>query len=145
MKQVVFSALLLAAATLLVNGASHSQDPDQNLVPFMRAKLQHAQKAMEGMALEDFGLIAKSAQELSLISQAENWQVLQTAEYRRQSTEFRRSADALKTAADKKNLDGAVLAYVDMTMKCVQCHKYVRSVRAASLDFAPLAPGANLK
>ena len=45
------------------------------------------------------------------------------------SVEFRRTADAITAAAKKKNLDGAALAYVDMTMKCVNCHKYVRGVR----------------
>ena len=34
-------------------------------------------------------------------------------------------------AARKKNLDGAVLAYVDLTMKCINCHKYVRGVRVS--------------
>lgn len=134
MRIIILSTILLAAASALAPATSQGQDPDDNLVPFMRAKLQHTQKAMEGLALEDHDLISKSAQELTLISQASNWQVLQTAEYRRQSTEFRRSAEALKTAAEKKNLDGAVLAYVDLTMKCVQCHKYVRSVRAAALE-----------
>jgi len=137
--------ILLAAATILYSPAASHGQADEELAPFMRAKLQHMQKATEGLALEDFELISKSAQEMALISQASNWQVMQTAEYRRQSTEFRRSAEALKIAAEKKNLDGAVLAYVDVTMKCVQCHKYVRSVRAAALDLPLLGPAKQLR
>ena len=30
--------------------------------------------------------------------------------------------------------DATVLAYMDVTMKCVNCHKYVRSIRMAKLD-----------
>jgi cytochrome c556 len=93
---------------------------------FMRAKLGHADKVLEGLAVEDFEMIERAAQELSLASLDSNWQVLQTEDYVRQSAEFRRSCDALKKAAQEKNLDGATLAWLEVTLKCVQCHKYVR-------------------
>ena len=92
----------------------------------MRAKLAHSSEVLEGLALEDFDMIGRGAQELSLASQASSWQVLQTEDYARQSAEFRRSCDTLRTAAKAKNLDGAALAWMDVTMKCIQCHKYVR-------------------
>jgi cytochrome c556 len=101
----------------------------------MRAKLSHSQKVLEGLTTEDFDMIAQNAQAMSLLSQATNWQVLQTPEYLDQSREFRRAADAVTEAAKKKNLDGAALAYVEMTMKCINCHKYVRGVHMAR--FAP--------
>jgi hypothetical protein len=94
--------------------------------PFMRAKLAHSQDVLEGLALEDYEMIARGAQELSLASQASSWQVLQTEDYARQSAEFRRSCDTLRKAAKDRNLDGAALAWMDVTMKCVQCHRYVR-------------------
>jgi cytochrome c556 len=93
---------------------------------FMRAKLAHSSEVLEGLALEDFDMIGRGAQELSLASQASSWQVLQTEDYARQSAEFRRSCDTLRTAAKARNLDGAALAWMDVTMKCIQCHKYVR-------------------
>jgi hypothetical protein len=31
--------------------------------------------------------------------------------------------------ADKENLDGAALAYVQLTLSCVNCHKVVRDSR----------------
>lgn len=99
--------------------------PDRVAV-FMRAKLAHSSAVLEGLALEDFDLIAKGAQELSLASQDSSWQVLQTEDYARQSAEFRRSCDGLGRAAKEKNLDAAALAWMDVTMKCVQCHRYVR-------------------
>ncbi|MCX7412052.1 MAG: hypothetical protein NTW36_01250, partial [Planctomycetia bacterium] len=54
---------------------------------FMRAKLAHSSEVLEGLALEDFDMIARGAQELSLASQASSWQVLQTEDYARQSAE----------------------------------------------------------
>jgi len=99
--------------------------PDQ-VAGFMRAKLAHSQLVLEGLAVEDYDLIDRGAQELSLASQDASWQVLQTEDYARQSAEFRRSCDSLRTAAKGRNLDGAALAWMEVTMKCVQCHKYVR-------------------
>ena len=51
--------------------------------------------------------------------------VLQTPEYRQQSLEFRRSTQSLKKAAEEENLDAAALAYVDVALKCVNCHQYI--------------------
>ncbi|MFM8986786.1 MAG: hypothetical protein ACKONH_12160, partial [Planctomycetia bacterium] len=81
---------------------------------------------LEGLAVEDFDLIEKGAQDLALASQASSWQVLQTEDYARHSDEFRRSCNALRAAAKARNLDGAALAWMEVTMKCIQCHKYVR-------------------
>lgn len=116
--------LALAAADSLAQTAARPE-PDK-VALFMRAKLAHADHVLEGLAVEDFEMIERAAQELSLASLDSNWQVLQTEDYVRQSAEFRRSCDALKKAAQEKNLDGATLAWLEVTLKCVQCHKYVR-------------------
>jgi hypothetical protein len=121
---VAAAGLGLAAADSLAQAAA---PPEADKVAvFMRAKLAHADHVLEGLAIEDYGMIERAAQELSLASLDSNWQVLQTEDYVRQSAEFRRSCDALKKAAQEKNLDGATLAWVEVTLKCVQCHKYVR-------------------
>lgn len=111
-----------------LTAADPSPRPDQ-VATFMRAKLAHSQDVLEGLAVEDFDLIDKGAQQLSLASEDASWQVLQTEDYARQSGEFRRSCDSLRKAAKAKNLDGAALAWMEVTMKCVQCHKYVRNER----------------
>ena len=114
---------------LLVAALAVAQEPAPRpdaVADFMRAKLGHAQRVLEGLSLEDFDLVARGAQELAIASQASSWQVLQTEEYARQSTEFRRSCESLKAAAKARNLDGAALAWMEVTMKCIQCHKYVR-------------------
>jgi cytochrome c556 len=65
---------------------------------------------------------------------AENWQVLQTAQYIEYSRKFRAAADALADAARKKNLDKASEDYNRVVSRCVECHKYVRDVRMARAD-----------
>jgi cytochrome c556 len=119
---------LVAGLVLMAAGAGGRPPVADQVAGFMRAKLGHSQNVLEGLSTADFDLIERGAQELSLASQDSNWQVLQTEDYIRQSAEFRRACDALRTAAQAKNLDGATLAWMDVTLKCVQCHKYVRDV-----------------
>lgn len=95
----------------------------------MKQKLQASEKILEGLALEDYEAILRQSQRISLLTLEESWNVLQTVDYRRESEEFRRAVDALSAAAKQKNLDGAALAYMQVTLNCVRCHKYLRSSR----------------
>ncbi|MCE9525414.1 MAG: hypothetical protein K8R36_05105 [Planctomycetales bacterium] len=126
--------VLAIGGGIALSTSAYGQD---NVAVFMKAKLNHSQQVLKGLALEDFDLIAKNAQAMSLLCEDENWMVLQTPEYRERSTEFRRSVDTITEAAKKKNLEAAALGYVDATMKCVTCHKYVRKVRMAKLEEFP--------
>lgn len=137
MKRLMLLCLCASLVVGFISAPGHSQKPDE-LSSFMRAKLTHSQKVVEGLATEDYEMIAKSAQEMSLLSQAASWQVLQTPEYAQHSREFRRATDSLTEMGKQKNLDGAALAYLDVTLKCVNCHKYVRRVRTASLQESSL-------
>ena len=51
--------------------------------------------------------------------------------YRQFSGEFQRSAKSLLEAAEKGNYDAAALKWIDTTMKCIECHKYVRNMLIA--------------
>lgn len=139
MNQMLF---LLAAGLLVGIGAlasfGHSQAPKKpnDVADFMRLKLGHSQNVLEGIVVEDFDMIAKNSQALGLLAQDANWRVYQTPEYRHHSADFQRVTDALTQAAKDRNIDGAALAYVQLTMSCVNCHKYTRGVRMASLDDA---------
>lgn len=117
--------------------AQEIEPREDNVRKFMRVKLTHSQKVLEGLALENYQIIAKHAQEMSLLSQATIWQVLQTPQYVRLSGDFRVACDDLKKAADAEKLDEAALAYVDVTLKCIKCHKYVRSVGNARIELPP--------
>lgn len=126
--------LLVTLASLGLFAVRSYSQPSGNLSDFMRVKLKHSQNVLEGLTTEDFDMIAKNAQDISLLSQAAEWQVLQTEAYAARSAEFRRTADELTRAAQEKNLDEATLKYLDLTMKCVDCHKYLRGVRLAGFE-----------
>ncbi len=118
--------LLVGAALFADSGRASAQDA---LSAFMKAKLEHSQKTLEGLAKGDFDLIAQHSQAISLLCEDEMWAVLKTPEYYERSKEFQRSINAITDAARKHNLEGATLAYVDATLKCVSCHKYVRQTK----------------
>ena len=101
---------------------------------FMRDKLELAQGILEGLSVENYDLIVSRSQKLSAMSQQADWKVFENPDYEQQSIAFRRNVDALTKAAKNKNLDGATLAYVRVTMSCVECHKYVRGRLVASLN-----------
>jgi cytochrome c556 len=137
-RHLVAGIVALLAVAVVVPALSMSRPPlaqeptvgdkPNDVAIFMRAKLGHAQLVLEGLALADYELIERGAHDLALASQASSWQVLQTEDYARQSREFRRACESLRSAAKDKNLDGAALAWMEVTLKCIQCHKYVRDV-----------------
>lgn len=133
--------LSLGGTALGVFAFAQPKDPDA-VQKIMRAKLEHSQEILEGVATEDFDAIKKNAQSLALLSQAAGWQVYQTPDYQQYSADFRRIADSLVEKAEKKNLDGAALDYMRLTMSCVQCHKYIRGVRItkAEPELIPIEP-----
>lgn len=128
---LVVTVTLLALGVPVFYGHGGEQDVMKKL---MTRKLENAQKVLEGVAVNDFDLVVKHADELIAVSKAAEWRVLKTPQYELYSNEFRRSAETMIKQAKAKNTDGVALAYVDMTLSCVKCHKYVREVRMARLD-----------
>jgi hypothetical protein len=98
---------------------------------FMRKKLEASQSVLEGLAIEDFDMIAVGARQLKTTSAAAEFMVVNDPMYAQHADEFRRIVDKLEKAGKERRLDGATLAYVDMTLSCVECHKYVRNVLIA--------------
>lgn len=135
-------ALVGGAGVFIVPSRAVSLQQD-NVGKFMQQKLKHSQSIMEGLCVEDFEMIADNAKKLSAFSKAAEWDAIKTPEYAILSSEFRRVTDDLSEAAENENLDGATLAYVAMTVKCVNCHKYVRGVRVANAE--PATPESDLR
>lgn len=139
------TSLLIVGMACFASFAVRGDDdpPENKLRKFMRPKLEHAKQVLEGLALEDFDAIVQGAQQLSLLSREASWDVLQTPQYQLHSTDFRRAADALTEAAREKNLDGATLAFMQVTQRCVDCHKYMRRIEGADAS-APGLRGGHL-
>lgn len=125
---VVIVACMAVLATV-IGQEPKEEEGTKDVKAFMRTKLVHSQRVLEGLTLEDFDAISRHAQQMALLSQDASWNVLETQEYYERSADFRRSVQELKSAAQKKNLDGAALAYMGVTLKCIECHRYLRQVQ----------------
>lgn len=121
-------AMLLAvvAAALVGSLLTAAVDINDDSSALMKRKLKHSQDILEGLAIEDFAKIRASAKELVAISQETQWKAIQAPQYATLAAEFRAAVAKLDSMAEAKNLDGATLGFVKVTLSCVDCHKLVR-------------------
>jgi len=132
MRAAVTAAILALVSLPFVPALSTGragQQEKQNRSEFMRRKLEFSKNVLEGLSLEQYPMIEKNAKALKVLSQAAEWEVPMipnATDYVALTSEFQRYTDDLVKAAKQGNIDGATLAYVKLTMNCVQCHKYVR-------------------
>ena len=133
MRRTTCVGLIAVSCSALLVITSWAQDGlHKDVVPFMRVKLAHTKEIVEGLALSDFDAIVRSSQKLSLMSQESNWNVYESTEYTEFSKQFRASVERLRAAAQAKNLDGTTLAYFEVTLNCVRCHKFLRQGQIGS-------------
>lgn len=124
-----YGQLMMACLGLALAGgeglAQFPATPEHNTL--MEKKLVSAQEVMAAIAREDFDGISKQSQQLRLLSQEAAWNVLQTSEYIRLSEDFRNTTDQLQTAAKHENLDAVGLAFIKLSISCIDCHRHVKN------------------
>jgi hypothetical protein len=89
----------------------------------MWKKLDLSHGSLDAIALEDFEALEAYASDLEALSVAGELNISNEESYQRKSREFREAALALGKAAHERNIEAAALAYVDMTLRCVSCHR----------------------
>ncbi len=128
MSWMLAGGLVLWFAALAGQG---QPEPRINTKDVMKFKLYYAQRVLEGITMENFDLINTNAQKLASLSQAADWQVRQTPEYQKFTMDYSRHAKALSKAAQGRNVDAATVAYFQLTVSCVNCHRYLRGAGTA--------------
>jgi hypothetical protein len=93
----------------------------------MRRKLEYSQRILEGIVTEDFKLIRKNAEAMQELGRSKAFDGAKTTEYRAQFLIFDFANSELARLANEKKLDGAALAYTQLTLSCVKCHERVRA------------------
>lgn len=116
--------------------AVQKKDDEKNLSVFMRRKLEASNTILEGLVIDDMRMVASGSQVLLEMSQAEKWRVSNDMLYRRFSTEFIDSVKDLNEKAKAQSIDGASLAWMGSTMKCLKCHEWVRNTILADREKA---------
>ncbi len=120
--------------------AVDKEDDKPVLADFMRQKMDASHDIMEGLLMEDGKSIAKAAKKLKEMSDTERWRVSNDIMYRNHSEDFRRSVDKLIAASKGSSIDRAALSWFDVTLSCIDCHRYVRTVLIADNDTVQIPP-----
>jgi len=92
------TSILFAAVLVFLIGGAAQPLKTTPAKEFMREKLEHSQKVLEGIAVEDYRLILVHSQKRSAMSQNAERKMFQNPEYLELSASFRRYADTLTQA-----------------------------------------------
>jgi len=109
--------------------AAPTQGPGLDRV--MRQKLTHAQLILEAVVTSDWLALDSESRKLEALTNDPGWAVLNSPEYSRQSNAFRAAIQDLRQAAARRDLDKTPTAYNAVTLRCVECHRYVARARIA--------------
>ena len=120
-------ALLTSLSPAAAAGQAE-QSGDRALDVFMQQKLNASTLILRGLMTDDLEMVEKNADKLLEMSRAEQWRASNDMMYLQHSTQFRNAVDDLRKKAARKSTDGASLAWVNVTMSCIQCHQWVRNV-----------------
>jgi hypothetical protein len=115
--------------------AGPNQGPQMNRV--MREKLGHTQKILEAVVTSDWVSLETHSRELERLTNDPRWTMLTLPEYARHSAAFVTAIQALHRAAAQRDLEQTPTAYIDVTLRCVDCHRYLareRIARASTFD-----------
>ncbi len=134
MRFFVRSMTLAAVGILIVSSVSRSQDQkdDQSETLasnqlLMKDKLVQMNRILEGLTLDDFDKVTKSAKTLQMISKAASWHIVDPSpRYERLSKNFQEQSLDLERHAKDQNIDAAMLDLVRLNVTCAQCHQHMR-------------------
>ncbi len=104
--------------------------PSKEASVWMKQKLTSSQEILKGLTEADFDLIRKNAQAMLAVDYMEQWFRADTPDYRLLVSDFRFANETLVRAAREKNLERATVAYLGLTLSCVNCHNIVRDAGA---------------
>lgn len=124
-----FHCIVLVAGMLFLAQTISADEPkatsDEPSV-WMKMKLEYSKKIIEGLAAGDFDMIAKNASAMNGLNRIEDFVRGRTPGYRTQLRIFQHANEEIAAQAKSRNLEGVALAFNQLTMSCVSCHKQLR-------------------
>ena len=121
---LVFAVVPIVAAAVLVRPQIDPAAPT-----LMKAKTGYAHRLLDAVVVEDFDVIQDQAFRLKAVAETADWRAAESQEFVRETEAFIHAADRLYEAAKAKDGDGTALAYMDVTLSCVHCHRHLRHAR----------------
>ncbi len=99
---------------------------DKNPSIWMKKKLDYSQNILAGVTQEDFDKIADNARAMKGLGKFEGFVRSRNAAYTRQLQIFEETNDEIIRQADNDNVEGVALAFTQLTINCINCHKVLR-------------------
>lgn len=118
--------LLLACCLSPGLRAQDAVEKNQPTSFWMQKKLEYSKNILAGIATADFDKLIQNAESMRRLSTIEGFIRGRTPGYRTQLQIFEESADEIIRQAKMDNVDGAALAFTQLTINCVNCHKQLR-------------------
>ena len=120
---------MIASAMMLAPVAGLADEPlkTDHASVWMRKKLDYSQAILEGLATADFDKIAQNARAMRDLTKIEAFVRGRSPAYRTQLQTFLSANDELLDRAQDDNVEGAALAFTQITISCVNCHKQLRA------------------
>jgi hypothetical protein len=115
----------------IVSSVSFVSVSGQALNRLMREKLEHTQKILEAVVTSNWVQLEQQTRELDRLTDDPRWTVLKYPEYAKYSLAFKHAVQELHAAAEKHDLDDVPKAYNTLTLRCVECHRYMARSRIA--------------
>jgi hypothetical protein len=125
---MMWRLLIASCSAVLVFGLASSSG-SQEIEPVtkvMTHKLDYTHEMLESIIKEEFSELEDLSFRLVALTGTEDWKVIRTEAYNRHTADFVDAVEAFRKAHDHKDIDESAQAYIDMTLSCVRCHKYVR-------------------
>ena len=89
-------------------------------------KSRYSPKILEGVTKGDFALMEDNAAKMRGLNRFERFVRGRWEGYAEQLQTFQQANDEIIKQARKNNVEGATLAFTQMTISCVTCHKKLR-------------------
>ena len=126
--------LLSLTAASLVSGRfiANADEPkaeeseERSMSVWMEKKLAYSQSIFKGLSQGDFATIEASARQMQALSRVEGFVRRRNPDYANHLTAFEYINREIIRQAEKENIEGATLAFNQLTINCVKCHQSLR-------------------
>jgi cytochrome c556 len=93
---------------------------------WMQKKLDYSKAILESLTKGDFEQLAENAEQMRLLGKIEGFVRRKNDDYRMQMQTFDFANQELVRQAKRRNVEGAILAFNQLTTSCVACHVMLR-------------------
>ncbi len=130
---LLLAALALCAlapsSTAWSQGRQREKNEQEDARTWMQKKLGYSQKILAGLTKADFDAIKRNAGNMNFLGYLEKSALSGIPGYKQQVTSFEVANNELIRQAQDRNLEGTTLAFTQLTLSCVQCHKLIRDAK----------------